>query len=179
AGSHFDDARVFFAERGVAGVMRILPVQARADLPEPRAPVVETRRALHGGALDMRPVVGVEVDGHRAPRVLGEVHRLAAVGRRGVVDLAVRHHLAHRDEMRHAARVRAGHATDPFAVEPLRDRFLELHRVPAFAGSRANRSTASITAAGCSSGMKWPEPGTAWPTTCAHRSFQTPSMSGT
>src|SRR5438876_756308 len=106
---HLDDDRVRLVERSLAAILRVLPVQERADLLEPRPLRVELRQALYRGALDVRPVVRVQIDRHRDSRVLFEVQRLVAVARRGEVDLPVDHHLTHRNQLRHPVRVRHGH----------------------------------------------------------------------
>src|SRR5439155_230712 len=83
------DNRVQLGNRGVARVLWVLPVEQRPDLAEARSPRVERCASLHHHSLDVRPVVGVEVDRHRHLRVRREVQRLAAVVAGGEVDLAV------------------------------------------------------------------------------------------
>src|SRR4030095_16295018 len=142
-------------------LLGVLLVERFANRPEARPARVEPRAARHHDALEERPVVGVEVDRQRHVWVLGEVERLPAFVPGSKVDPAVGYHLAHRDQMRHAATTRGGHAADTLALEESRHRFREAHRRQAFgAGVPTNFPTASMTAAGFSSGMKWPEPGT-------------------
>src|SRR5262249_1364217 len=81
-------------------------------------------------ALEMRPGLGVEVDGERDLRVGAEVQHLPAVAAGGEIDLAVGHHLAHGHEVRHPARARRGHPADPLPANEIGHRFLQAHPPP-------------------------------------------------
>src|SRR5438128_2169641 len=123
----FDDHRFRLLERGLVRIMRILPVQERARLAEARPALEQPDGSPHHDAFQMRPGVGIEVDGDRRTGVGFQVDDLLRVGRRPEIELAVGEDVADRHDVWNARRVGGRHAADALLLDERCERLLEPH----------------------------------------------------
>src|SRR5262249_22277835 len=96
---HLDDDRIRRGERCLPAVLRIFFVEASARLLEARPALDERCGALHHDTAELRPVVGVEIDGERDPRILPQIGDLSRVVAGAEVDLVTGEHVANGDEV--------------------------------------------------------------------------------
>src|SRR5438034_1258386 len=124
---HLDDHDLRLLERRLVGILRVLRVEEAADLAEARPLLDEARRALEHHALQVGPVVGVEVDGDGDAGVGLQVPDLPRASVRGEVELPVGEDVADGHEVGRAGGARRRHARDALPGDQLGERFLEPH----------------------------------------------------
>src|SRR5437867_109363 len=152
------DERVRRAQRGLARILRVLPVEQVAPAAEARPALDDARAALDHHAAQRAPGIRIGVDDDRHPGILGDILHLASVVAGADDHLAAAQRVADRHHVRDARGAAGGDAAHALPLNELRALLRESHRLAAWPRVSPHPCARAASRAACVVRQPWMRP---------------------